>query len=152
MGGQGHAAQGQHAQQHGQQGHGAGYPYNHPYYGSPYYANYVNQFGGYGQGGAGYGSFGKGMYGQPHHYGPQTSFDQHSSSPANAGGFGASSVHERGSGMGGGFGDYGRRTLALLPAPEDLVPFPILSADQVTSTRALMVNNRAVNRDSTMTL
>jgi hypothetical protein len=104
---QGHGTQGQHAQ-HGQ--HSAGYPYNHPYYGSPYYTNYMNQFGGYGQGGAGYGSFGKGMYGQPHHYGmsPQASFDQHSSSPANAGGFGASSLHDRGSGMGAGFGDYGR--------------------------------------------
>ncbi|KAJ4377872.1 RNAPII degradation factor [Neocucurbitaria cava] len=106
---QGPASQNQHMQQqHGQQGHAGGYPYNHPYYGSPYYANYMNQFGGYGQGG-GYGSFGKGMYGQPHHYGmsPQASFE-HSSSPANAGGFGASSLHERGSGMGGGFGDYGR--------------------------------------------
>jgi hypothetical protein len=94
-------------QQHGgQQGHSAGgYPYNHPYYGSPYYANYMNQFGGYGQGG-GYGSFGKGMYGQPHHYGmsPQAAYEQHSSSPANAGGFGASAVHERS----GGLGDYGR--------------------------------------------
>ncbi|KAL7779704.1 hypothetical protein CFE70_009720 [Pyrenophora teres f. teres 0-1] len=105
---QGHAAQGQHAQ-HG--AHGAGYPYNHPYYGSPYYANYMNQFGGYGQGGAGYGSFGKNVYGQPHHYGmsPQASFDQHSSSPANAGGFGAASLHDRGSAMGAaGFSDYGR--------------------------------------------
>lgn len=94
---------------HGQQAQHGGYGYNHPYYGSPYYANYMNQFGGYGQGG-GYGSFGKGMYGQPHHYGmsPQASFDQHSSSPANAGGFGASSLHERSSGVGGGFSDYGR--------------------------------------------
>jgi hypothetical protein len=100
-------SQSQHMQQQhgGQQGHSAGYPYNHPYYGSPYYANYMNQFGGYGQGG-GYGSFGKGMYGQPHHYGmsPQAAYDQHSSSPANAGGFGASALHERS----GGLGDYGR--------------------------------------------
>jgi hypothetical protein len=105
---QGLGAQGQHAQQHGQQGHGAGYGYNHPYYSNPYYTNYMNQFGGYGAGG--YGSFNKGMYGQPHHYGmsPQASFDQHSSSPANAGGFGASSLHDRASAMGGGFGDYGR--------------------------------------------
>ncbi|KAL6706557.1 RNAPII degradation factor [Coniothyrium glycines] len=104
---QGPGSQGQHM--HGQQGQHGGYGYNHPYYGSPYYANYMNQFGGYGQGG-GYGSFGKGMYGQPHHYGmsPQASFDQHSSSPANAGGFGASSLHERSSGVGAGFGDYGR--------------------------------------------
>jgi len=101
-------SQGQHMQQQhsGQQAHSAGYPYNHPYYGSPYYANYMNQFGGYGQGGAGYGSFGgKGMYGQPQHYGmsPQASYDQHSSSPANAGGFAASSSHER-----AGLGEYGR--------------------------------------------
>ena len=115
MAGQGHGAQGQHAQH----GHGAGYPYNHPYYGSPYYANYMNQFGGYGQGAAGYGSFGKGMYGQPHHYGmsPQASFDQHSSSPANAGGFGASSLHDRGSGGAGGFGDYGRSASAASQNP-----------------------------------
>ncbi|KNG49432.1 rnapii degradation factor def1 [Stemphylium lycopersici] len=115
MAGQGHSAQGQHAQH----GHGAGYPYNHPYYGSPYYANYMNQFGGYGQGAAGYGSFGKGMYGQPHHYGmsPQASFDQHSSSPANAGGFGASSLHDRGSAMAGGFGDYGRSASAASQNP-----------------------------------
>ncbi|KAF1920863.1 hypothetical protein BDU57DRAFT_509331 [Ampelomyces quisqualis] len=102
------SSQNQHMQQQhgGQQGHSAGYPYNHPYYGSPYYANYMNQFGGYGQGG-GYGSFGKGMYGQPHHYGmsPQAAYDQHSSSPVNAGGFGASALHER---SGGGLGDYGR--------------------------------------------
>ncbi|KAH7088281.1 hypothetical protein FB567DRAFT_620625 [Paraphoma chrysanthemicola] len=100
----------QQQQQHGsQQGHAGGYPYNHPYYGSPYYANYMNQFGGYGQGG-GYGSFGKGMYGQPHHYGmsAQASYDQHSSSPANAGGFGASALHERP----GGLGDYGRSASA----------------------------------------
>lgn len=105
-------SQSQHMQQQhgGQQGHSGGYPYNHPYYGSPYYANYMNQFGGYGQGG-GYGSFGgKGMYGQPHHYGmsPQAAYEQHSSSPANAGAFGAgagaSALHERS----GGLGDYGR--------------------------------------------
>ncbi|ORX99229.1 hypothetical protein BCR34DRAFT_592979 [Clohesyomyces aquaticus] len=115
LGGQhpsGPASQGQHMHQpHAQPGqHTGGYPYNHPYYGSPYYANYMNQFGNYGQGG--YGGFGqgKGMYGQPHHYGmsPQTSFDQHSSSPANVGGFGGSSMHGRESGLGGGLGDYGR--------------------------------------------
>lgn len=114
------SSQGQHIQQqqHSQQGHAGGYPYNHPYYGSPYYANYMNQFGGYGQQG-GYGSFGKGMYGQPHHYGmsPQASFDQHSASPANAGGFGASSVHERSSGVGGGFSDYGRSASGTTQTP-----------------------------------
>ncbi|KAF2687229.1 hypothetical protein K458DRAFT_386054 [Lentithecium fluviatile CBS 122367] len=98
--------QGQHMHQpHAQTGN---YPYNHPYYGSPYYANYVQQYGGYGQGG--YGGFGKGMYAQHHPYGmsPQSSFDQHSSSPANAGGFGATSMHGREGGLGGGLGDYGR--------------------------------------------
>jgi hypothetical protein len=92
-------------QPHAQTGN---YPYNHPYYGSPYYANYMSNYGGYGQGG--YGGFGKGMYAQHHPYGmsPQSSFDQHSSSPANAGGFGASSMHGRESGLGGGLGDYGR--------------------------------------------
>ena len=103
----GPASQSQHHQGHTQQSQHGGYPYNHPYYGSPYYANYMNQFGGYGQQ-QGYGSFGKGMYGQPHHYGmsPQASYDQHSSSPANVGGFGASS-NDRGGGF-GGLGDYGR--------------------------------------------
>jgi len=115
---QGPGSQGQHMQ-HGQQGqHAAGYPYNHPYYGSPYYGNYMNQFGGYGQG-QGYGSFGKGMYGQPHHYGmsPQASFDQHSASPANAGGFGASSIHDRSSGAAAGFSEYGRSASGTAQTP-----------------------------------
>lgn len=105
--------QGQHMQQpHGQPGHAGNYPYTHPYYANnPYYANYASQYGAaYGQGA--YGNFGKNMYGQSHHYGgmpPQASFDQHSSSPANVGAFGASSVHGRDSGLGGGLGgDYGR--------------------------------------------
>ncbi|KAJ4305371.1 RNAPII degradation factor [Kalmusia sp. IMI 367209] len=104
--------QAQHMQQqpHGQPGHAANYPYSHPYYNAnPYYANYASQYGGYGQGA--YGNFGKSMYGQSHHYGgmpPQASFDQHSSSPANVGGFGGSSIHGRDSGLGGGLGDYGR--------------------------------------------
>ncbi|KAF2500261.1 hypothetical protein BU16DRAFT_241430 [Lophium mytilinum] len=105
--------QGQHMHQqpHTQPGHAGGYPYNHPYYGSPYYQNYMNQYAGYGQ--QGYGAFGggKGMYNQPHHgYGvsPQASYDQHSSSPANAGGFGQSSMHGRDSALGGGLGEYGR--------------------------------------------
>ncbi|KAF3011066.1 hypothetical protein E8E13_011160 [Curvularia kusanoi] len=102
-----------HHQGHNQQSQHGGYPYNHPYYNNPYYANYMNQFGGYGQQ-QGYGSFGKGMYGQPHHYGmsPQTSYDQHSSSPANVGGFGGASANERGSGF-GGLGDYGRSTSGM---------------------------------------
>lgn len=52
------------------------------------------------------------MYGQPHHgYGvsPQTtSFDQHSSSPANVSGFGASSIHGRDSGLAGNVEGFGR--------------------------------------------
>jgi hypothetical protein len=101
-----------HQQPHAQPGHAGQYPYNHPYYGSPYYQNYMNQYAGYGQ--QGYGAFGggKGMYNQPHHgYGlsPQASYDQHSSSPANVGGFGQSSMHGRDSAaLGSGLGDYGR--------------------------------------------
>jgi hypothetical protein len=107
----GPASQSQHMHQpHAQPGPTGGYAYNHPYYTNPYYASYMNQYGSYGQGG-GYGGFGgKGMYGQPHHYGmsPQTSFDQHSSSPANVGGFGQSSMHGRDSALGSSLGEYGR--------------------------------------------
>lgn len=77
-----HSAQNQH-----------GYYGGHPYYNAPYYQAYMNQYGYGGQAGFS-GQFGKGqqqMYGgQPHHgYGmPQSSYDQHSSSPAVAGGFG----------------------------------------------------------------
>ncbi|KAI9815280.1 MAG: RNAPII degradation factor [Pycnora praestabilis] len=97
-------AQGQSGGQHG------GYPYGHPYYSSPYYAAYINQFGyGGGQGyGAPYGNKG-GMYGQPHQgYGmtPQSSYE-HSSSPANIGGFGQPSSHGRDNAH-GSLGDYGR--------------------------------------------
>ncbi|KAF2644600.1 hypothetical protein P280DRAFT_535153 [Massarina eburnea CBS 473.64] len=113
LGGQqptGPSSQSQHMHQpHAQPGHSGNYPYNHPYYGSPYYTNYMNQYGGYGQGG--YSNFGMGgKYGHPNHYGmsPQASFDQHSSSPANAGGFGSSSMHGREAGLGAGLGDYGR--------------------------------------------
>ncbi|KAF2872213.1 hypothetical protein BDV95DRAFT_38868 [Massariosphaeria phaeospora] len=111
----GPASQSQHMHQPpSQPGPTGSYPYNHPYYGSPYYANYVNQFGNYGQQ-QGYGGFGgKGMYGQPHHYGmsPQNSFDQqHSSSPANVGGFGTSSMHARDS-LAGGLNDYARSVSA----------------------------------------
>ncbi|KAK0662442.1 hypothetical protein DIS24_g2019 [Lasiodiplodia hormozganensis] len=104
------AAQSQHMHQpHGQTGH-SGFPYSqHPYYNTPYFNAYMNHYGG-GYGGQGYGApFGKGMYGQPNHaYGmsPQTTYDAHSSSPANVGAFGASSMHGRDSGLGGGLGDY----------------------------------------------
>ncbi|KAF2085033.1 hypothetical protein K490DRAFT_59150 [Saccharata proteae CBS 121410] len=106
---------------HGQSGHSAsGFPYGaHPYYNSPYYNAYMNQYGG-GYGGGGYGApFGKGMYGQPHHgYGmsPQTSYEQHTSSPANVGSFGASTMHARDSALGGSIGDYGRTAASQPPA------------------------------------
>lgn len=76
------------------------------------------QFGyGSGQGGYGGGPFGgagakQGMYGQPHQgYGmnPQTSYDQHSTSPANAATFGQQhSTSGRESAVTGGLGNYGR--------------------------------------------
>lgn len=98
-----------HQQPHTQTQHGAGYPYGN-YYNNPYYASYMNQYS-YGQGGFG-GPFGKGsIYGGPHHgYGmsPHSSYDQQSSSPANVGGFGQSSLHDRNAGLGGGLGEYGR--------------------------------------------
>ncbi|KAF1813078.1 hypothetical protein P152DRAFT_416443, partial [Eremomyces bilateralis CBS 781.70] len=107
MGSQSH--QSQHAPQpHQQNQYGSGAPFGNPYYNSHYYNAYMNQFGGF-QGG--YGPYGKsGMYGQPHHnYGmsPQTSYDQHSSSPGTMAGFGQSSMHGR-EGMSGGLSEYSR--------------------------------------------
>ncbi|KAI9877703.1 MAG: hypothetical protein M1830_003045 [Pleopsidium flavum] len=99
-------------QQHQGQGTGpGGYPYGHPYYSSPYYAAYLNQFG-YGNQGYGAPFAGKsGMYGQPHQgYGmsPQSSYEQ-SSSPANVGGFGQHSMPARDGALGaGGVAGYGR--------------------------------------------
>lgn len=90
----------------------AGFPYGHPYYNSPYQQAYQNQFG-YSQPGSGYGGYGGkgGMYGAP--YG--SAYDQHSSSPANAGAFGQNqqasmrSASGMGSNLGsGGLDDYGR--------------------------------------------
>ncbi|KAI9851914.1 MAG: hypothetical protein M1838_002351 [Thelocarpon superellum] len=94
------------------------YPYGHPYFSSPYYTAYMNQFG-YGQGyNAPYGGKG-GMYGQPHqNYGmtSQSSYE-HSSSPANVGGFAPSSQHGRDAGAGPsvGVGEYGRSGSAQTP-------------------------------------
>lgn len=100
-----------HQQPHSQ--YSAAYPYGHPYYQSPYHAAYQNQFN-YTQVGYG-GPFGKGgMYGQPHGYGmnPPSSFD-HSSSPANAGSFGAQpSMQSRDTSISSGLGDYGRTSSA----------------------------------------
>ena len=121
-----------HGQAGGQGGYPYGHPYYSPYYS---YMNQVshhsygrdrpmfddarryddqflthNQQFGYGNQGYG-GPFGgkqQGMYGQPHQgYGmsPQTSYEQHSSSPANVGGFGQHSVPGR---DGTASGTYGR--------------------------------------------
>ncbi len=68
----------------------------------------------YGYGGQNYGShFGgkAGMYGQPHHgYGmnPQSSYEQHSSSPSNVSAFGQSGIHGRESTLASGLSDYSR--------------------------------------------
>ena len=102
----------------------AGYPYGHPYYPSAYPQAYANQFQGYGQqygGGSGYGAAQGGYqgkqqqqsqpqassYGAPHSYG--SSYDQHSSSPANVHAYGQN--QRSASGMGaslGGLDEYGR--------------------------------------------
>lgn len=94
-----------------QQPHGSQFPYAHPYYSSPYYANYMQHFnnGAYSQGGYGGAPYGKGgMYGQPHQYGmsPQGPYD-HASSPATSG-FGQSSLGARDSGLGSSIDNYGR--------------------------------------------
>ena len=105
-----------HQQPHSQTQHSGAYPYGaqaHAYYNrmDPYYAAYMNQFG-YNQAGfGGAGSFGKGgMYGGPQGYGmnPQSGYDQHSSSPANASGFGQSSARNTDTSASGGLGDYAR--------------------------------------------
>ena len=108
-----HLTQQQQQQQaQAQAAYNAGFPYGHPYYNSPYQQAYQNQFG-YTQPASGYGGYqGKqqaGMYGSP--YG--SSYEQHSSSPANAGAFGQNqqASMRSASGMGsqlGGLDDYGR--------------------------------------------
>ena len=82
------------------------------------YLTHTPQFGyGGNQGGYGGGPFGgaaggkQGMYGQPHQgYGvnPQSAYDQHSSSPANVGGFGQHAPASRDGPTSGGLGSYGR--------------------------------------------
>ncbi|KAA8567262.1 hypothetical protein EYC84_010297 [Monilinia fructicola] len=97
---------------HPQQPQGGNYPYGHPYYSSPYYAAYINQFqqaGGYGgYGGSPYGGGKGGIHGQPYqgYMSPGAPYD-HTSSPA-AGGFAGSSLHGRDSAVGGGLGEYSR--------------------------------------------
>lgn len=118
----------QQPQQQQQGGYGTnpqtGFPYGHPYYNSPYQQAYQNQFSGYGQqqlggygGGGGYPSKQSNMYGASQGYGmgPQSSYDQHSATPANAGAFGQNqqSTMRSASGMSSGLGsldDYGRGT------------------------------------------
>ncbi|KAK4495671.1 hypothetical protein PRZ48_012939 [Zasmidium cellare] len=109
-----HQAQGH---QQGSYG-GAGYPYGHPFYSSPYQQAYQNQFG-YSHQPVGYGGGFPGnkgsMYGAPHGYGmgSQSSYEQHSSSPANANAFSQNqqASMRSASGMGSGLGgldEYGR--------------------------------------------
>lgn len=117
------------AQSHLQQQHSgyipgasAAFPYGHPSYNSPYQQAYANQFGishqlgGYGGSVGGYPTHKQGggaMYGAPQGY--AQSYEQHSSSPANAGAF-AQNQHasmRSTSGMGSGLGgldDYGRQS------------------------------------------
>ncbi|KAK0824825.1 RNAPII degradation factor [Friedmanniomyces endolithicus] len=117
-------------QQQGGYGQSAGYPYGHPYYQSPYQQAYAAQHGAYNnyQQPGGYGASGGypskqqqqgNMYGAPGGYGmgSQSSFDQHSSSPANASSFGQNqqssmrSASGMSSGFGGGLDDYGRSSV-----------------------------------------
>lgn len=89
-----------------QQPPAGGFPYQHPYNNSPFYSQYMNYYGGYGQGGYGGGPYGKGsVYGQPHQY--HQSPYEHSSSPATSG-FGQSSLGARDSGLGSSIDNYGR--------------------------------------------
>jgi len=105
-----HPQQQQHLHSQGQHGGFPGYG-GHPYaaaYNQYGYGNYMNQYPNYGQGfGASYGGKGGGMYGHNHPgYGmsPQSSYDQHSSSPSNVSGFGQRG-HDNSL---GGLGEYGR--------------------------------------------
>lgn len=105
------SAQGGQSQPHGQQQQQQPHDYQqysqHPYFNSPYYAAYMNQYQGYNQGG--YGNvYGKGSpYGQPG-YGmnAQGPYGNHGTSPA--GGFAQSSLHRADSGGAAGLGEYGR--------------------------------------------
>ena len=94
---------------HQQQPQVGNYPYGHPYYSSPYYAAYMNQYQQYGAGnypGGPYGAKG-GLHQGYQGYGmtPGAPYD-HAASPA-AGGFSGSALHGRDSAL-GGLADYGR--------------------------------------------
>jgi hypothetical protein len=106
------AAQGAQSQpSHPQQPQAASYPYGHPYYSSPYYAQYLNQYQQYGAGNYAGGPYpGKGgLHGgaYPGYAISPAAPYEHASSPA-AGGFGGSSLHGRDNALAGGLGDYGR--------------------------------------------
>jgi len=94
---------------HQQQPQVGNYPYGHPYYSSPYYAAYMNQYQQYGAGGYPGGPYGAkgGLHQGYQGYGmsPGAPYD-HAASPA-AGGFGGSALHGRDSAL-GGLSDYGR--------------------------------------------
>lgn len=96
---------------HPQQPQAANYPYGHPYYSSPYYAQYLNQYQQYGAGNYAGGPYpakaGLHAGGYPGYAMSPGAPYEHASSPA-AAGFGASSLHGRDSALGGGLGDYGR--------------------------------------------
>ncbi|KAF2487832.1 hypothetical protein BDY17DRAFT_307170 [Neohortaea acidophila] len=103
-------------QQQGGYGAQPGFPYGHQYYSSPYPSAYQSQFGYSGQlgGYGGYPAKPSGMYGASHGYGmgPQSSYEQHSASPANAASYAQNQSGMRsGSGVNSGLGgvdDYGR--------------------------------------------
>lgn len=119
-----HQAQSHLQQQHGgyPPGANAAIPYGHPSYNSPYQQAYANQFGyshqlgGYGGSVGGYPTQKQGggaMYGAPQGY--AQSYEQHSSSPANASAFAQNqqASMRSASGMGSGLGgldDYGRQS------------------------------------------
>jgi len=107
---------------HPQQPQAANYPYGHPYYSSPYYAQYLNQYQQYGGGNYGAGPYGAkaGLHGQGYPgYGMTGAPYDNASSPA-AGGFGGSSLHGRDSALGGGLGDYARAGPAQSQTPQGL--------------------------------
>ncbi|KAI1004219.1 hypothetical protein K3495_g3990 [Podosphaera aphanis] len=101
-----HASQPQTAQQPQVPG---SYPYGHPYYSSPYYAAYMNQYPGYGAANYPGGPYGAkaGIHQQYHGYGisPGAPYE-HTASPVTAA-FGVSSLHGRDSAL-GGLAEYGR--------------------------------------------
>ena len=103
---------------HPQQPQAGGYPYGHPYYSSPYYAAYMNQYQQYGGSyqNAPYG--GKGPVHQQSYQGygmsPGAPYD-HASSPAGAAFGGGSSLHGRDSASGAEYGRGGSAQASQTP-------------------------------------